>query len=134
MKRLVAITALVSGMLLILVPRYILPACEYEGYPRMHCSDTAAAEYILGAALMVVGCATFFAHTDKRVLFGAVVSCILAVIAYRLPDTFGYCQSPRMPCNYGMVPGIRFIAVIEAMIMIIAIVNLFRKSRRNAHP
>jgi len=60
MKKLVAITALISGLLLIVVPRYVLPACEYEGYARMHCSDTARAEYFSGMTLMAIGIAMFF--------------------------------------------------------------------------
>lgn len=130
MKKLVALTALASGILLILVPRFILPACEYEGYPAMHCSDTARAEYLVGALLALVGGATFFARTTKLLLAGAAAAFVLYVAAYLLPDSIGYCRSPRMPCNYGMVPAVRFTAAIGAVTMIIAfagIVNIVRR-------
>jgi hypothetical protein len=130
MRKLVALTALATGVLLLLVPRFILPACEYEGYPRMHCSDTARAEYLVGALLVAVGCMTFFAKSLKLPLIGAITAFILYGVAYQLPDSIGYCRSPRMPCNYGMVPAVRVIAVIGAVTMIVAVaglVNLFRR-------
>jgi hypothetical protein len=129
MKKLVALTALASGLLLVLVPRFILPACEYEGYPAMHCSDTARAEYLIGALLVLVGGAAFFAKTAGLSLTGAAAALMLCVAAYLLPDSIGYCRSPRMPCNYGMVPAVRFIAAVGAVTMIVAcaaIMNIVR--------
>jgi hypothetical protein len=130
MKRLVAITALVSGLLLILVPRYILPSCEYAGYPHMHCSDTAHAEFVIGALLIAIGGAVLYAKTEKLVMIAAGASFLFYIGAYWLPDKIGYCLSPHMPCNYGMVPGVRFVAVVGALIMTIVIVKLSKNSRR----
>lgn len=128
MKKLIGITALVSGLLLLLLPRYILPACEYAGYPPMHCSDTARAEYVAGAVLMLIGIAAFFLQ-DRMLIVSAVTACIVFGISFWLPDIFGYCQSTRMPCNYGMVPGIRFIDGAGALLMIIAVINLLKRYR-----
>jgi hypothetical protein len=100
----------------------------------MHCSDTARAEFLVGALLMIIGGTTLVVKKEIIIGIGAVVSCILFIVAFWLPDKFGYCQSPRMPCNYGMVPGVRFIAVVGALIMIIAIVRLLRKSWKKGNP
>ncbi len=129
MTKLVALTALVSGLLLITVPRYILPACEYEGYSPMHCSDTARAEYIAGAVLIIISGAAFV-FREKRMpqLISAVAACVVYGIAFWLPDKFGYCHSTRMPCNYGMVPGVRFIAVAGTLLMGGAIIGLWKTS------
>jgi len=130
MKKLVALTALATGVLLLLVPRFILPTCEYEGYPYMHCSDTARAEYLVGAMLATVGCVTFFAKKLKLPLFGAITAFVLYGVAFLLPDIMGYCRSPRMPCTYGTVPAVRFITVTGAVTMIVAVAglaNLFRR-------
>jgi uncharacterized protein DUF4418 len=126
MMKLVALTALSTGVLLLLVPRYILPACEYEGFARMHCSDTARAEFIVGAFLVLVGGMTLFARTVKPLIIAVLVSSILYGIAFRLPDVYGYCLSPRMPCNYGMVPAVRFIAVFGALVMVVALFRLVK--------
>ena len=58
MKKLAGITMILAGLLLVIVPRYILPACEFEGFSRMHCSDTAQAELVTGILLALAGIGT----------------------------------------------------------------------------
>ena len=130
MKNVISLAALLSGLLLILLPRYILPACEYEGYPHMHCSDTAHAEYIVGAALLAVGTGAFLLKSTVMSIVNAAASIVLYVIAFLLPDKYGYCHSSRMPCNYGMVPGVRFVASISGLIMVVAIILTVRSIRK----
>ena len=134
MNKLVAITALVTGALVLLIPRYILPACEYAGYPHMHCSDTARAEYVVGALLLLIAGATFFLKKGKPLLAPAIAGILCYVAAFWLPDIIGYCQNPRMPCNYGMVPGVRFIAVAGTIIMVIASFNLLKSAQKKGKP
>ncbi len=133
MKRLVALTALLSGILLLVLPRYILPACEYEGYPPMHCSDTAKSEFVVGAVLMAIGALSLYVKKPAAVFIGAAASFILYAVAFWLPDAIGYCHSSRMPCNYGMVPGIRFISAAGAVIMAVAAAGLIRTSRKKGN-
>ncbi len=130
MKNVVGVAAVISGILLVLVPRFILPSCEYAGYPAMHCSDTAHAEFAAGALLAITGVSTLVLKTRWAALAGAVSSLALFVVSFVLPDIFGYCRSSRMPCNYGMVPGVRFIAVVGGIIMLIAALGSVRASRR----
>jgi len=111
-----------------MVPRYILPACEYAGYSRMICSDTAQAEYVVGALLILTGCMTLVVKSGKTPLAGAVLSGILFGLAFWLPNAIGYCRSPGMPCNYGMAPAIRFLSGIGLLIMIGAVLGI-AKSR-----
>jgi Domain of unknown function (DUF4418) len=136
MKKLVSSTAIVSGLLLLLVPRYILPACEYLGHPAMHCSDTARAEFVAGGLLITLGVAAALLRSKVAGIICSGASLILYVVAFRLPDTFGYCHSTQMPCNYGMVPGIRFVAVLSAISMAVAFVGAvksYRKKRKEVH-
>jgi Domain of unknown function (DUF4418) len=123
MKKLMVITALVSGLLLLMIPRYILPACEYLGHPAMHCSDTARAEYFVGALFIMLGGATAFLRSRKADLICAAGSIVLSIAAFLLPEKIGYCHSTQMPCNYGMVPGVRFVAVVSASIMGIGLIG-----------
>jgi Domain of unknown function (DUF4418) len=135
MKKTVGIVSLISGALLLMIPRYILPVCEYAGYQPMHCSDTARAEYIVGALLIVAGAGTFVLRHAAAPLIAAVISFLLSVAssvllsaaAYVAPNIYGYCRSAKMPCNYGTVPAVRLVAVLTAAIMIIATVHLIRK-------
>lgn len=129
MKRLAGTTMLLSGLLLALVPRYILPACEFEGFSRMHCSDTAQAELVTGILLALAGIGTLVLKFPASA-GNAILSLALSVAAFMLPDKFGYCHNSKMPCNYGMVPAVRLIAVLTALLMIIALIGMFRDYRR----
>jgi hypothetical protein len=133
MKNLVAIAAVIGGLLLLLVPRYILPACEYEGFARMHCSDTAQAEYSAGALLIATGAVAFFLKQQTAIMACAGTGGVLFGLAYWFPAKFGYCRSPQMPCNYGMVPGIRFVAVLGLAVMIVALVSIARSLRKKGY-
>ncbi len=133
MKKTITVTAVISGLLFLLVPRYILPACEYLGNPRMHCSDTAQAEYVVGALLIVLGAVSAFVKQPAAGFVFPPLAIILYVVAFVLPDKLGYCHSHNMPCNYGMVPGVRFVAVASAIIMAIALIRVAAsyKKKRN---
>ena len=123
MKNVIAVTAIASGFLLLVVPRYLFPACEYLGHPAMHCSDTARAEFAAGALLIALGIAAALLRMKAASMVCSGISLITYVVAFRLPDTFGYCHSPQMPCNYGMVPSIRFVAVLSSIIMAMAFIG-----------
>jgi len=121
MRKLVAITTLASGILFFLVPRYILPTCEFAGFPRMHCSDTAQAERVVGVMLIVVSGMTVLVKSNKMPLVSAILSILVFGLAFWLPEIFGYCQSPRMPCHYGTVPAVRLLSIIGILVMIGAV-------------
>jgi hypothetical protein len=130
MKRLTGITAIVSGVLLIAVPRYILPACEYKGLSRMHCSDTAQAELVVGALFILAGAIVLLMKKSWATLAGGCLSVALAVSAYTMPNTFGFCHSTKMPCNYGMVPAIRLISVVSGLVAATAVIMLALRARK----
>lgn len=130
MRKLIGITTAVSGVLLMVVPRYVLPACEYRGFSRMHCSDTAAAEFIAGAVFLALGVTTLFLKSKRMVLWAGLLALAISVAAFVLPDVYGYCRSSRMPCNYGMVPGIRFVAVASGITVAAGLVAGIMRSLR----
>lgn len=130
MNRLNGVTGLVCGALLLVVPRFVLPACEYRGFPRMHCSDTAHAEMAVGAALVLLGAATLMARRPWEVLAAGLLALALSATAFLLPEKIGYCHSPRMPCTYGMVPSVRFIAFANAAIVLLGLAGAARRARR----
>ncbi|HUH66431.1 MAG TPA: DUF4418 family protein [Syntrophales bacterium] len=99
----------------------------------MHCSDTARAEYVVGALLLASGIGAFLLKSTRTSIIVAAVSIILYIVAFLLPDLYGYCHSSRMPCNYGTVPGIRFIAIIGGIIMVVAIISLVRGTRKKGN-
>jgi hypothetical protein len=130
MRKLIAVTGIVAGLLLVIVPRFILPACEYEGFARMHCSDTANAEIVLGAVLAAVGAVAFLMRTPGLLIADAVIACGILGAALYMPNVFGYCASKNMPCHYGMVPGVRFIAVLAMAVLFTGIALMTRDLRK----
>ncbi len=129
MKRLVTWTTVIVGALLVVVPRYVLPACEYEGLPRMHCSDTAHAEMLVGALLVAAGALSIDAERLALSAASAVAACALLAVAWFMPDVHGYCASPRMPCHYGMVPAVRFVVVLGGAVLVPGAIRLGRAAR-----
>jgi hypothetical protein len=47
-----------------------------------------------------------------------------------MPEVYGYCANKKMPCHYGMVPGIRFIAVFAFLVLAAGIALLVRDIRK----
>jgi len=90
----------------------------------MHCSDTALAENVIGGLLMLAGGLILLVRSKWMPLAVAILSAVLFGLAFWIPGIYGFCLSPRMPCNYGMVPAIRFISVIGFLIMNGAIIAL----------
>jgi hypothetical protein len=132
MRYTAGVTAIISGLLLFTVPRYILPACEYEGFSRMHCSDTAQAELVVAGLFILAGAGLLALKPLWAVLASGCLSMALSVSAFVLPDIFGYCQSSKMPCNYGMVPAIRLIGVVSGLVAAAAIIALLIGRRRKS--
>ncbi len=128
MRKLIGLTAIIGGVLLVLTPRYILPACEYEGFPRMHCSDTAHAEMILGGVFIAVGIAAMVLKSAASTIAAGIAGFVLSLVSFWFPDKFGYCMSSRMPCNYGMVPAVRFLAVTISVIMAVGVIVAAKRS------
>jgi len=130
MKRTAGIAALIGGLLLVLVPRYILPVCEFKGYQPMHCSDTARAEMYAGVLLAGAGMAVLLLRRPVMVLAALLAAIAASAAALAFPEVYGFCKSPNMPCNYGTVPAVRLIAVLTAVIALIAAVSSIKQLLR----
>lgn len=131
MNKLTGVTALIGGILLLVVPRFILPACEYQGYAAMHCSHTARWEMAVGTLLIATGVPALVLKSRIGLIMCSLAALSLFIISFVLPDVSGYCRSVRMPCNYGMVPGIRFIAAVGGTAAIAAVISIFTQYGRN---
>jgi hypothetical protein len=130
MKRFAAAVAVLGGLLLLVVPRFVFPTCEQLGRGRMYCTDTAHAEYILGTLLLLAGvCQLRLRHRGATAALAAVaaVVCVAAAVA---PAFTRYCANPDMPCRYGMVPTIRFIAATVGLVESAALFGLAREKSR----
>ncbi|GAB4389515.1 MAG: hypothetical protein Kow0025_15370 [Thermodesulfovibrionales bacterium] len=100
---------LVLGGLVALTPRYILPVCEYYGKPAMDCSYTAGAEYFAGFIIIAIGIGTLLSKGSEALRWLMLVALVAAVSVVAIPEVMGFCPNPRMYCNYGTVPMLRFL-------------------------
>jgi hypothetical protein len=130
MRILAAVAAAVAGVLLLAIPRFVFPACEYLGRGRMHCTDAANGEYVVGGLLVLAGGALFVLRQPGAAAAAAGVAALLCAAAFGVPAYTRYCANPDMPCHYGMVPSIRFIAAAVGLVELAAAVGLARAAAR----
>ena len=130
MKIFAAAAAILGGLLLLVIPRFIFPACEYLGRGRMYCTDAAHGEFIVGGLLVATGAALLLLKSGTAAIGAAAVAALLCAAAFFVPAYTRYCANPDMACHYGMVPSIRFIAVAVGAVEVAALTGLIRGSRR----
>lgn len=98
------------GLLVVLMPRYILPVCEYQGYKEMACSHTGKLEMFIGLVVMVASAGMFFSKTPETLRWQAFTILAAGLSVIVIPEVIGYCHNSSMPCNYGTIPVLRLIA------------------------
>ena len=130
MKLFAAVAAMVGGALLLVIPRFVFRTCEAIGRGRMHCTDLAHGEYLVGALLVLTGVALIILESNKAAIAAAGCTTVLSVAAFFVPAYTRYCANPEMPCHYGMAPSVRFIAVVLGIVEVTALAGLVRESKR----
>ena len=130
MKVFAAVAAIVGGALLMVIPRFVFPACEYLGRGRMHCTDAAHGEFVVGGLLAAAGVALLLLKTGTATIFAAAAAVLLCAAAFFVPAYTRYCANPDMACHYSMVPSIRFIAIVVGVAEAAALTGLVRESKR----
>jgi hypothetical protein len=130
MKTFAALFAIFGGVLLLVIPRFVFPACEYLGRGRMHCTDAAHGEFLVGGLLAAAGAALLLLKSGPASILAAAGAALLSAAAFFVPAYTRYCANPDMACHYGMVPSIRFIAVAVGVVEAAALIGLVRESKR----
>ena len=130
MRMFAAVVAIVGGVLLLVIPRFVFPACEYLGRGRMHCTDAAHGEFVVGGLLVAAGAALLLLKAGTASIFTAAGAVLLCFAAFFVPAYTRYCANPDMACHYGMVPSVRFIAIAVGVVEAAALTGFVRASRR----
>jgi len=116
-----AATFFILGLLAASTPRYILPVCEFKGFPHMFCSDAALYEAWAGVGIMLVSVLIpFIKARPARVIF-PLFMLAAGILVVSIPQITGFCKSPTMPCNYGAIPALRLIGggtVVAALVFL----------------
>ncbi len=108
----------ILSALVIVVPRYILPVCEFvlPGHEHAVCSFMYKAEAAVGVVAMALSAAMFFSKTADALRWLAFAAFFAGGTVIAAPGFVGYCQSPRMPCHYGAVPGLKLVGGLIALV------------------
>ena len=130
MKVFAAVAAIVGAVLLMVIPRFVFPACEYLGRGRMHCTDAAHGEFLVGGLLASAGVALLLLKPGTASILAAAVAVLLCFAAFFVPAYTRYCANPDMACHYGMVPSIRFIVIVVGVAEAAALTGLVREAKR----
>ena len=100
------------GLVVVLVPRYILPVCGYQGYSPMACTHTAIAEMFMGFIVMAASAGMAFSKGNEALRWLSLTVLAAGISVIGMPEAIGYCHSSRMPCNYGTIPVLRLLGVL----------------------
>jgi len=122
------VTLFLIGLMVVLIPRYILPVCEYHGYARMACSYAALSEMFMGAIVMVSSLGIFFSKSVEAVRWLALVTIATGISVFLMPEAIGYCHSSSMPCNYGTIPVLRLASVLIILVSLGDLLSSFKRS------
>jgi hypothetical protein len=115
------------GFMVILVPRFILPVCEYQGYSPMACSRTAVAEMLSGAIVVAAAVGLFFLKSSESLRWLSLAALMAGTSVIWIPEAVGYCHSSRMPCNYGTIPVLR---LLGALIILLSLAGFLLSLKR----
>lgn len=129
-QKMVGIVLFLMGLMVVLVPRYILPVCEYQGYSKMACSYTAVSEMCIGLIVMVSSLGIFFSRNAETLRWLALSPVALGISVLLIPEAIGYCHSSSMPCNYGTIPVLRLAGVLIILVSLGGFLVSFKKASR----
>lgn len=127
MRKAIGIAVFLMGLVVVLVPRYILPVCEYQGYSRMACTSTGLAEMFMGLIVMASSLGIFFSKSAETLRWLSFTLIASGTSVLLIPEAIGYCHSSSMPCNYGTIPVLRLTGVL---ILVISFGGFFASLKR----
>ena len=113
MARAVAVLAAIFGLLIAIVPQFILPVCSASLETKagtlvpMKCFWTARAELAVGALIVLTGLLLFVSRdwTTTRSLH--ILLSGLGIVALLIPTVLiGVCANPTMACHIGTLPAL----------------------------
>jgi hypothetical protein len=117
------------GLMLVLVPRYILPVCEYQGFSPMSCSHTAFAEMFTGFIVMALSAGLAFSKGRESLRWFSLPALAAGISVLWIPRAIGYCHSSGMPCNYATMPVLRLLGVLIILVSCGSFLFSFRREK-----
>jgi hypothetical protein len=120
------------GILVMVVPRYILPVCEYQGRLMetkmgmsipMKCSWTAQSELGIGLVIIVAALALLLSKQAETRKMISLILVALGIVVVLLPTTLiGVCPNPMMTCHAGALPAL---GLLGGLLIIVAAIGIY---------
>lgn len=138
----ISLVFVVLGLLVILVPTYLLPVCApmevispvvnvqapaHVTVKYMKCHWTGQAEMGIGAVIMALGLLMLLSRSAS-VRLGLSLSIIcVALLAAAIPTVLiGVCPGEMMPCHMGTLPAL---LLLSGLLVVIALINVLYLNR-----
>lgn len=138
----ISLVFVVLGLLVILVPTYLLPVCApmevispvvnvqtpaHVTVKYMKCHWTGQAEMGIGAVIMALGLLMLLSRSAcVRLGLSLSVICV-AMLAAAIPTVLiGVCPGEMMPCHMGTLPSL---LLLSGLLVVIALINVLYLSR-----
>ncbi len=126
LNKIFGIILFLSGLLVLLTPRYILPTCEYQGLSRMACTYTGTAEMFVGAIVIVAAVGMILSRIREILRWSGLTVLTAGVSVILLPDAIGYCHNSQHPCNYGTIPLLRLLGGLIILLSLTGLLISFK--------
>lgn len=138
-KSVSAILVILLGLLVILIPTYILPVCppseiiinheHHMTYKFMKCHWTAQAEIGVGVVIALIGLCMLLIKSALIRLGLSLSLIIITLLVAALPTVLiGVCPGEMMDCHIGTLPAL---LLLSAILLIVAIVNAIYLKRHS---
>lgn len=138
----ISLVFVVLGLLVILVPTYLLPVCApmevispvvnvqapaHVTVKYMKCHWTGQAEMGIGAVIMALGLLMLLSRSAcVRLGLSLSVICV-AMLAAAIPTVLiGVCPGEMMPCHMGTLPAL---LLLSGLLVVIALINVLYLNR-----
>ncbi len=116
-----AVVIFLSGIMVMIIPRFILPVCTYKGFfvttasganIPMKCHYAMISEVLLGTILVLTGLIFFFVSSRQSIMALSGLVGWISILIIMVPVYFpGVCGNMKMPCYNGTRPGLMFAGV-----------------------
>ncbi|MFZ5639236.1 MAG: DUF4418 family protein [Bacillota bacterium] len=136
-SKIIALASALTGILVMLVPRYIFPVCQFYGrfietkagkLIPMRCFYTAQAELAVGAVIFFSALALIFARQAETRKTVSMILVLLGLVVIFLPALLiGVCKDPSMPCHAGTLPAL---TILGGALVILSLLGAYLARER----
>jgi hypothetical protein len=123
----------VFGLLIALVPEYVLPVCGTSLETKagtlvpMRCFWTARAELGVGALIVLAGILLFLSRNRSTTLSLHAMVSGLGLVTVLVPTVLiGVCAGPTMPCHEGTLPAL---VMLGCLVMVAGLAGIILSAR-----